>query len=72
MCNRHQQLGLVFFNKLHTHAVHVWESLCARVYAGIVVLNNIGCGYWVEISVGRKRQNTFQDGIFETQGRKLR
>lgn len=48
------------------------ESLCSCVYLGIVVLNNIGYDYWVEISIGRKRQNTFQDGIFETQGIKLR
>lgn len=60
MCNRHQQLGLVFFNKLHTHAVHVWESLCAHVYSGIVVLNNIGCDYWVEISVVGKDKIHFR------------
>lgn len=46
--------------------------MCSCVCSGNVVFNYNGYDYWVEISVGRKRQNTFHEGVFETQGTKVR
>lgn len=64
---------VLYFLKSYTRAVPcMGESVCSCVCSGNVVFNYIGYDYWVEISVGRKRQNTFHEGVFETQGTKVR